>query len=1042
MNIPEFAVRRPVTIIMIFSAGLLLGMFALSGMNLALLPDIEPPAVSVLVPYPGASASDVESDITRRLEKHMNSVSDLERLESKSKDNLSLVTCVFDWGVDLNEAAADVRDKLDLARPEIKEHAPDADEPLLFKFSSAMAPVMIFTVSADVNYPDLYHIVDKEIVEPLKSVQGVGDILVQGGRKRRVNVEFDDRSLEARRITVEQVIAALNAYNINYPVGSVNVGLREYHMRVPGRYESLDQIRRLVIGGRGDSLVRLEHVARVSEGYEEMEQRAWADDKPGMTIIIQKQSGANTVRMAGAVKKKLDVVIKKLPPDIEINTVIDDSEIIVIMLKTLGWTVLYGAFFVTAVFMVFLRRFKTTVIILMSIPFSIIISFLGLSLLGYTINVISIMSLTVAVGIVVDNSIVVIENIVRHMRLKNDPCKSSIDGASELGPAITASTLTTVVVFVPLIFVGGITGIIFTQLAFVIIVTISISLMTSLMFVPMASSKLLREAAYDAGRGGFVGRLSDFFENRLNALEKGYGYLLKKALSHRKWVVGFSLLLAASTIAALPMVGTEFLPRADSGEVEIVVEMPEGVRIEETSRVAEEILERFVTSIPEKRASYGICGRSSDGRSTALGQKEGSNVLTVGTRLVFKTQRERSASDVADDLRLNILQQVAGPAKLSVSSVGSVQKTFFGSSSKPLSLEILGPDLDVSQAFAQKLAGVFEAVPGTRDVSLSAGDPRPELSIVLDREKAGSLGVNFAQAARTLRIHYQGAAATKYRDAEEDFDVFVRKPEYMRESIKDVLETTLLNDQFRQVRLGNVSIIREEFGPVEIQRKNQERLIKVEAGLHQRSLGEVRRDIDRRLSDVDNPPDVRLEWGGEVREQRKAFRDLTMLLILGIILVYMVMASQFESFADPFIILFCVPLAMIGVVWTFILTDTLLNLMSFIGLIMLVGIIVNNGIVLVDYANQLGRRSVSDIEVVMIEAGKTRLRPVLMTALTTILGMTPMALSRGDGSELWKPLGMTIIGGLLVGTLITLILIPVIYTIVHSGRKETGIRDA
>lgn len=1024
MKLPEIAVRRPVTTVMFFAAVTLLGCVAFFKLNLDMLPDIEPPAVSVITPYPGASAADVESEVTKYLEDQLSTTPDLDRLESKSKDNIAIVNCVFNWGTDLDVAVNDIREKIDLAKPDL---ADGAEEPFIFKFSSSMVPVLVMTVTAEESSPDLYRIVDKQIADPLKGMPGVGAIVYVGGQERQINVHFDREALEAYHLSVQQIRHVLAAENLNLPAGTAKIGRNELQIRVAGRYRDAAEIANTVIGSDGDALVRLRDVATVTDAFEEPQEWARSGKLSAIALLIQKQSGANTVTVIETIKERLKTLKEEVPADIEIHTILDNSDHIYAMINSLAEAAIVGGLLVIVVCFLFLRRFRTSLVVMLAIPFSIVAAFIALFAMGYTINVISLMSLAIAVGMVVDNAIVVLENIVRHVDDGKSPKPAAVEATSEVGMAVAASTLTSVAVFAPLLLVKGIAGIIFGQLAFMILITIVASLFISLTLTPMAASRLLRSRDERKPNPVFV-----WSERLLNKIETGYSHVLGWGLGHRKIVLSLIIIVFTGSLALIPLIGTEFFPEVDSGEVEVVLEMPEGTRGEVTARTTKEMLEA-VNSIPEMQASYALAGQTKKGFLTALGFEEGTNIGRIGGRLTDKEKRIRSAKEIASELREQVMK-LPGVEKFSASAVSSIQKAFLGGG-RPISIEILGHDIEVTNEVADKIKRIVEATPGAVDVSVSRKRPRPEVRVRLDRDKAASLGVNVALVADALRTHYYGFDDTKFREAGDDFDIELRLKKDQRETIREIGETPIAALTGQTIKLRNVASVSEGFGPVEIERKNRVRVTKVQAGVQGKVLGDVVRDIREQMASLDLPPGVSIEWGGEVEEQRKAFRDLTLLLILGIALVYMVMAGEFEDFVDPFIIMFSVPFAFVGVIWAFAVTATPLNLMSFIGAIMLMGIVVNNAIVLVDYTKQLRARGMSLTEAV-VTGGKTRLRPVLMTSLTTIFGMVPLALSRGEGSEIWNALGITVIGGLLVSGLVTLILVPLVYSLVHRDRME------
>ena len=1027
MRLPEVSVRNPVMTVMVFFGVILLGAVALTRLKIDLLPEIEPPQVSVITLWPGASASDVESDVTKYIEDQLTRVSNLDRLTSKSLDNLSVVNCRFEWGTDLDVATNDIRDALELAKRDLPE---DIEEPMIFKFSTATMPVMFFFVTAKESYPQLYHIVDKQISDELKRVPGVGAIVLYGGLKRQINVRFDLRKVEAYGLSLPEIGKILAAENIDLPAGEVKLGRMAYAIRVPGRFRTVQEIASTVIGSYRGRLIYLKDVAEVIDGFEEPMMMGYGDGRPAVVVAVQKQTGTNTVEVVDRIKEKLKEIEKELPSDVKIGIVFDGSEFIRWALDNLKETLYIGLLLVVMVTFFFLRRFWGSVIILLTIPFSLIAAFILMLIFGYTINTITLSALAISAGMVVDDAIVILENITRHLERGARPVPAAVFGSSEVGLAVAASTLTIVAVFIPLMFVGGLTGIFFKQLAFVITVSIMASLFNSLTLTPMLASKFLSPPQI-SGAKGLLSRIDRRLEGGFRAIEEFYRRLLGWAMGHRWTVVGISAVLFAFSLGLFPLVGTELSPQMDSGEVSISFRLPEGTRIEETDRVLRRINEIF-SHVPEAKHHYAFCGQTEKGIGVALGFEEGANVGKVGLKLVRKAERQRSAKEVAAALREEI-EKIPGLSRLSVSAAPGIAQVLMGGKRR-ISVEVWGHDLEVITRFAKRIKGRVEKIPGAVDVTLSQKPPRPELWVELDREKASSVGVNVAMVAQALRNYFYGDDPTEFRDAGEDYDVFLRlrdRDKNRIESIGEVPITTLLGTQ---VRLGNIATVREGYGPVEIERRNRQRIVKVEADVLGRPLGDVVEDIKRELARMDIPWGVKVHFAGEVEEQQKAFRDLRTLFVLGVIMVYMVMASLFKSYRHPFVIMFSLPFAVTGVIFALVLTGTTLSIFSFLGLIMLMGIVTKNAIVLIDYTNILRERGYGLSEAVTT-AGRDRLRPVLMTTATTFLGMLPMALSRGEGCEMWNSLGITMLGGLSVSTLITLVLVPVIYHLVEARRR-------
>ncbi len=1033
MKLPEFSVRQPVATLMLFLALALIGIFSLIRLNIDMLPDIDPPVVSVITSWPGASASDVETEITDTIEDVVNTVNNLDTLTSKSLDNLSIIACKFDWGTDLDVATNDIRDKLELARRELPK---DADPPMLFKFSSATAPIMFMTISGEKSWPRLYHLVDKQFSDELKRVPGVGAIVIHGGLRRRINVYFDLEKIEGFHLSIDHVNRILAAENMNIPAGSIKSGSKDYFVRVPARYGSIEEIRNTVIGYHKKHAVYLKDVARVEDAYEPEEMNGWGDGEPALVIILQKQTGKNTVEVARLVKGKLEEFEKTLPRDVKINIVMDSSEDILSSVKNLRTTLFWGILFVILVTIFFLRRMRAVFIIVLIIPSSLIIAFILLYLFGYTINLVSLMSLAIAAGMVVDNGIVVLENIIRHIERGSRVKTSAMFGASEMGMAITASTMTTVVVFVPLMFLTGLAGIIFKQLGFVLVVTLLSSLLTALMLTPMLSSKWITATPETLKkRKGALGRLYALTEKGFEAVENAYRRILEWSLEHRKTVVLLALSVFASSISLIPFLSTSLFPVVDTGEVSITFRLSEGSRIEETNAVVEAILKNIdeVVKPEEMRHSYAFDGETKEGTAAALGFDQGPNVGFVAFKLVDRDMRSRTAEDIAALLRKRVAG-IPGISKIHVRAQSAITAILIGAG-KPISLEIQGSDLEENLAFAQKIKTIMKNIPGLVDVEISQKDPRPELWVEVDRRKASDLGLNIATVAGTLRNYFYGVDATEFQDAGDRFDIFTRFTEKDKNRLKNLPDIPLFTPDGRLVKLKNIARIVEGEGPIEIERKNRQKIIKVEADTYQRSLGAVTADLKAELARLGTPTGISTSFGGDVEEQAKAFRDLATLLILGIVLVYMVMASLFGNLRDPFIIMFSVPFAFSGVLYAYYLTGTSLGIISFMGIVMLMGIVVNNAIVLLDYIHLLQKRGEPLFQAIT-HAGRNRLRPVLMTTMTTFFGLLPMAISERVGAEAWNPLGITMLGGLSVSTMVTLILIPTVYYMFEKRKKN------
>lgn len=1022
MKLPQISVKRPYTVMMVFFGIVLFGGVALTMLGVDLLPKIEPPAISVLVPYPGATASDVESDVTKYLEDQLSTVNNLDEVRSLSKDNLSMVTCKFDWGTDLDIASSDVRDRLDLAKPDIHDHAPGSKEPMLFKFSSATAPVMVVAVSATESWPQLYHIVDKQISDPLKRVKGVGTIVLFGGLKRQINVEFDKQLLAGYGLSVQQVIRKLASENVDLPAGEVKMGARKYQIRVTGRFKNPDEISGIVVAAKDGRPIYLKDVAAVTDNFEDPRMKGWANGKDAIVFIIQKQSGANTVAVCDAVRKRLDEIKKGLPSDISISMPIDNSEFILDSVSNLAYTLIVTFVLVGVITFLFLRKIAPTLVVLLNIPFSMIISLVFMYVMDYTINIISLMSMAIAIGMVVSNPIFVVEVIWRRIEAGERPAEAAEFGTSEVGMAITASTLTTIVVFAPFIYLSGLVGIIFKQLAMIVTITLIGSIFTAFTLTPMLVSRWFKPI--ERRKISWFYRMGERLYGRL---ESTYGSFLKWNLKHHKKIAVTMVVIFVLSLLPLRYVGTELFPDVDTGEIDIRASLDESARLEESTKAALRINDLFERYVPETRDSYAFCGETEKGLGVALGFEEGANQTEAGAKLVKKADRQRSASEIATALRAK-MKKMPGAQKLTVTAQTPIKQMLMGGI-KQIEVEIIGHDMEVTDNLAERVRAIFQRTDGAVDIRISRKKYRQEVHVKVDRQKATSLGVDVAAVAYAVRSNYYGFAATKYRDAGNDFDVFVRLNERSRSTLENIGDTDIpsMKSGVGAVKLRNIARIEPVLGPVQIDRKNRERIVTVGADVHGRSLGKVRDDIEQKVRKLQIPPGVTIEFGGEAKEQTKAFRDLYILLVIGIILVVMVIVSQFESLRTPLAVIFAIPFTFTGVIVALLLTGTTLNMMSFMALILLVGVVVNNAIVLMDYADILRSQGLA-LHDALVQAGTHRLRPILMTTLTCLFGMVPLALSRGEGAELWRPFGITVLGGLLMSTVVGLILVPIMYS--------------
>ncbi len=1051
MKLPEFGVRRPIATAMLFLAVLVLGVICFCRLGLDLMPDIEPTRVTVMTTWEGASAEDVETKVTRVLEKRLGSVSNLDEIRSSTSEGVSTISCTFTWGTNIDEASNDVRSKVDMATRSLPD---DVEKPTIYKFDSADMPIMLIGVTAKESIEHLYDIIDDNVSQPLQRLDGVGSVDAHGGLQRQISVILSREKLSGYGLTLNDIEDAIAHENRTLPAGSLKIGRVEYTIRVLGEFTDPAQIAEIPILRRNGSILRVKDVAVVKDGFEEVTQFVETMGRDGMMMIVQKRTGANTVSVCDAVRRELKELKKTLPQDIEFYIVSDSSTFINKSIGNVRGTVLWGGLFVILVSFFFLRNIRSSLVIALTIPFSLIIAFTFMFFMGWTINMISLASLAIAIGMVVDNAIVVLENITSQVSRGVRVREASMFAASEVGLSLLASTATTICVFFPMIFVQGATGIIFKQLGGLVTATLLASLCCALMLTPMLSSKLLKPVAKlkDGEKPGLSRRLYLLSESVFLAIESAYGRLLGACLRHRSGVLIIGALVIGAAILTIPFVGTEFTPDQDTGEMDIRFQLPVSTRPELTADVARRIT-RVVYAKEKELLETKYKGQpvisDEDGseRATAIrfenwraGQNKagwGGNGSHVGRANIKLLDREYRPYGIAElgEMVLKELRTWPELDRVFLSTSNRLMNMMMGGSNeKPIIVKVLGYDLDQSLKVAQQIRQMALDTPGAVDPIITFDNGNREVVINVDREAASALGVDINNVVSAIRTLFYGNTASKFREAEDEYDIFLQLDEGERRSLTDLLNSEITVDG-KRFRLDAFASITEELGPVTINRVGQERCVNLQIDIYGRSLGEVWKDLKNEIdTKLLLPQGTSLDFDGQIKEQGKSFGDLTLMLVLGIILVYMVMAAQFESHVSPFVVMFSIPFAGAGAIFALAITGMTLNIMSFIGLIMLVGTVVNNAIVLIDYIDILIARGNSIYDAITA-AGRSRLRPVLMTTLTTIFGMIPMAIATSTGSELWSPLAVCIIGGLTISTLVTLAFVPTLYSFVIKEKK-------
>ena len=1031
MSIYRKAVNNPVTTSLVFIAMAIFGVFSLINISLDRFPKFDANVVMVMSSYPGASAEDIETNLTKVLENSLNGVSDLKNLSSTSKENISLITLEFVEGVDIDVATNDVRDKLDM----VNSVLPDgASLPIIFKFSADDMPIMIMAATAQESLQALEKILDDKVATPLARVSGVGTVSIAGAPQREIQVYCDPNKLDAYGLTVAGISSIIAAENRNIPSGSIDIGSNAYALRVEKEFTSADQMLDIVVGQSNGKTVYLRDVARVVDGVEERYQEAYVNGVQGAQIVIQKQADANTVNVIRGIKKAMKNIEKNLPSDIQIRTVVDSSDNILNTLNSLKETILVTFLIVMLVVYLFLGRWRATFIIVLAIPISLLASLMYLWATGNTLNIVSMSALSIAIGMVVDDAIVVLENISTHLERGAKPKEAAVHATQEVGISVIASTLTMLAVFLPLTMIKGMAGLMFKQLGWITSIIMIVSTIGALTLIPMLCSQFLR---FKPKTGKIHDLIFGNFNKFIDLVSRGYGKLISWCIGHRTIVVIISIAAFVGTIGFIaPRVKTEFMPKSDDGRITIQLELPAGTGQSITRNLAHEIHGKFKAAIPEIVNCSFALGQADTDNAFASMQNNGTHVVSYNINVGSMEKRERSTAEIADVVR-GILADYPEFKKIKVTEGGGGM-----GGASTVDIEIYGYDFETTDRVAKEIQTKLLQGSEFSQVLLSRDEYTPEYQVDFDREKLAMNGLNTTTAASYFSSAMNGSTQSFYREDGDEYDIRVRYAPEFRTSIEDIENITVYNNMGKGVKIKDLGTVVETLTPPSIQRKNRERLITVSGVVANGvALSDAVIATDAVLADTDIPSELTVEIGGSYEDQQDMFSDLIMLLAMIIILVYIVMASQFESFMSPFVIMFSIPFAFVGVFMGLWVTGTPLGTMGMIGILILMGIVVKNGIVLIDYTILMRERGHSVAEASVI-AANSRLRPILMTTLTTVLGMIPMAIGQGEGSEMWRSLGMVVAWGLSISTLVTLVIIPTVYASMASWQERRAARKA
>jgi len=1028
MSLYEGAVKRPIMTTLCFVAVAIFGLFSLSRLPIDLLPDIETNTIMVMTSYQGASASDIENNVSRPLENTLNSVEHLKHITSSSSEGISVITLEFEFGYDIDVLTNDVRDKLDMVTSMLPD---EVNTPIIFKFSTDMLPILMLSVQAEESQPALYKILDDAVVNPLARIPGVGTVSVAGAAQREINVYCDPNKLDAYNLTIETISSIIGAENRNMPGGTFDMGSDTYSLRVEGEFDDPKEMENIIVGTYNGAAVYLRDVATVQDGVQERAQRTFNNGVEGAMIIVQKQSGGNSVEISNRVLDMLPQLQKTLPSDVKLGVIVNTSDNILNTINSLAETIAYAMLFVVLVVFIFLGRWRATVIICITIPMSLIGSFIYLGIIdGGSLNIISLSCLSIAIGSVVDDAIVVLENVTTHIERGAEPKQAAVLATNEVAISVIASTLTMIAVFFPLTMVTGMAGVLFEQLGWMMCVIMTVSTISALSFTPMMCAYFLKLQKKPSKI--FLAFYKPI-ERALDKLDDWYKKRLDWAVRHRTSVLMSCLVLFAVSCLFAMNIGTEFFPSQDSGRLSVTLKLPIGARVERAQEVAAELADKWMTRYQGvmKVCNYRVGQADSDNTFASM-QDNGSHIISFNISLVSVEEREIGVEQISNEMRDDLkLYPELDEGQVTTGGGGGM------GGQSTADFEIYGYDFDVTDRIASELQRELAKIEGVREVNVSRDDYQPEYQVEFDRDKLALHGLNLSTAATYLRNRVNGALATYYREDGDEYDVKVRYAPEFRTSIDDLENILIYTPQGKGVRIKDLGKVVERENPPTIERKDRERIVTVSAVISEVPLGDVVTAGEAIIDQMEIPAGYSVQIAGSYEDQQESFADLATLGVLIIILVFIVMAAQFESMTYPFIIMFSIPFAFSGILIALALTGTTLNVMSMLGGIMLIGIVVKNGIVLIDYTMLCRERGMSALRAAVV-AGRSRLRPVLMTTLTTILGMVPMAVSAGEGSEMWRPLGVSVIGGLTISTVLTLILVPVLYcSFAGTGIKRT-----
>ncbi len=1026
MSIFSTAVEKPISTLMVFVAVIVIGIYSYIKLPIDQYPKMDPPYITVMATYPGANATDIEQNVTKQLEDQLNSVDDLKEMTSTSYENLGVVTLEFEWGINLDNASNDVRDAVDKAMNNLPD---DIDRPTIMRISTSMMPTLVYAVTAEQSYSGLYKILDDKVIMNLNRVDGVASAYVSGIAERVVYVDLDPNKLDAYNLTLNQIGNAIYAENKDVSAGNVKVGIEDYSLRIEGEFDQSDEIKDIPLSV-GDRTIKLSDIATVRDTLKDITLETQVNRQNGAVLLVTKQSDANAVAVASEARAEIEKAAKDLPSDIKFTMITDNSDFIIKAIDNLKETLFYALLFVVIVVFVFLGRWRSTFVIALTIPISLIVAFIYLAVADGSLNTITLMSLSIAIGMVVDDAIVVLENVTKHVDRGSRPKEAAKYGTNEVWTSVIVTTLVTIAVFFPLTMIPGIMGIFFKPLGWIICICVSTSTLTAISLTPMLCSKFLklRDKEEDAKDKRFS--FYRWSQKWLDKMDNGYERIIRWVLNHKTVTICTMCALFAGSIFLTPFLHTEFFPQNDQNNINVYAKMQQGQRVEVTKAMAMKLDSAIRVKIPEVTIISASYGSEEEASFSSMMSTTGNNVFNMRLRTVDMKDRNRSVFVMADSIRaiINTFPEILD-YEVTTGQNGTTGNT--------VDIEIFGHDFPGTSRFAAELKDRLKSIPGAEDILISRGDDKTELQVFLDREKLARHGLTTSGVGALIRTYVYGNRNSKFKEEGEEYDIIVRLEEKYRSKIADI-ENMLITDGYGQkVRLKELGDIVEGYNPPSIERKSKQRMLKVSVTpASGYAMGDIATECQKVIDSMDVPSEYSTYIGGSYEDQQESFGALGLLIILSLLLVYLVMAAEFESFVMPGIIMLAIPFAFTGVVLALLIFNVNLSVVAALGAMMLIGIVTKNGIVLIDYINLMRERGVKLYDAISLSC-RSRLRPVLMTSLTTMLGMLPMALSTSEGSETWQPMGVAVIGGMVFSTIITMLIVPAVYAAVDkSGSRD------